>query len=294
MPIQLSSLGGPVHMIGNFGYNLQHFGSGEPNVSVNLSPLEKAMTRIFFKAAIVNSHEMITLLMLNDTIKRHYPNLKRVLIINYMPGGRQDRICNPGEALSVKVYADMINSCNFDEVQVIDPHSDVTPALLDRCKVVGIQEMVEKSILHILEDHKTDSTICIVSPDVGASKKNHDLVKKILTAHLEPQLIGMNIHHLQAHKHRDVQTGNIVSTKLLDQPVTGHKFLVVDDICDGGRTFIELAKVMVKAGVPKEDLYLYVTHGLFTRGVENLKKGYNKIFTHSTPMNPELQGVVIV
>ena len=51
-------------------------------------------------------------------------------IIPYLPGARQDRR-RPGEALSCKVYADLINRCRFDRVVCLDPHSDVMPALIE-------------------------------------------------------------------------------------------------------------------------------------------------------------------
>jgi ribose-phosphate pyrophosphokinase len=40
---------------------------------------------------------------------------------------------------------------------------------------------------------------------------------------------------------------------------------MVDDICDGGRTFIELAKEL--RGMGAEKVHLYVTHGFFTKGL---------------------------
>ena len=50
--------------------------------------------------------------------------------------------------------------------------------------------------------------------------------------------------------------------------------LVLDDICDGGRTFIELAKAT--SGI-QFDLQLAVTHGIFSKGREELNKYYSKI-----------------
>jgi ribose-phosphate pyrophosphokinase len=50
----------------------------------------------------------------------------------------------------------------------------------------------------------------------------------------------------------------------------------VDDICDGGRTFIEISKAL--DGYQGE-LYLFVTHGIFSKGFEELFKHFTKIYT---------------
>jgi hypothetical protein len=58
----------------------------------------------------------------------------------------------------------------------------------------------------------------------------------------------------------------------------GCKFVIIDDICDGGRTFIELAKAILDK-VPDAKIYLIVTHGLFTSGFDQLNEYFEKVFT---------------
>ncbi len=60
------------------------------------------------------------------------------LFCPYFPGCRSDRVGkkNEGEALSSKVYAQLVNSLQFNEVVVFDPHSDVVPSLLDNRRIV--------------------------------------------------------------------------------------------------------------------------------------------------------------
>lgn len=55
------------------------------------------------------------------------------LHIPYVPYARQDRVCYPGEALSAAVFAKLINAQGYDSVHCWDCHSDVMPALIDRC-----------------------------------------------------------------------------------------------------------------------------------------------------------------
>ncbi|HCW17254.1 MAG TPA: phosphoribosylpyrophosphate synthetase, partial [Achromobacter sp.] len=53
--------------------------------------------------------------------------------------------------------------------------------------------------------------------------------------------------------------------------------LVVDDICDGGRTFLELASAL--RDTTRQPVYLYVTHGIFSKGLGELNARYAGIFT---------------
>jgi len=41
-----------------------------------------------------------------------------------------------GEALSVKVFAGLINNLNLTSVTIFDPHSEVISALLNNCLVI--------------------------------------------------------------------------------------------------------------------------------------------------------------
>ncbi len=54
--------------------------------------------------------------------------------------------------------------------------------------------------------------------------------------------------------------------------------LIIDDLCDGGATFIEEAKYLKKL-FPDKKLHLYVTHGLFTKGVDHVAAHFDCIYT---------------
>jgi ribose-phosphate pyrophosphokinase len=54
--------------------------------------------------------------------------------------------------------------------------------------------------------------------------------------------------------------------------------VIVDDICDGGRTFTEIAKA-IRTQVPNARIYLVVTHGIFSAGFEELEKYFERIYT---------------
>ena len=69
-------------------------------------------------------------------------------------------------------------------------------------------------------------------------------------------------------KFKDPVTGivsEIGSPDLNPELVKGKKCLIVDDICDGGGTFVGSAKLLIEAGADRVDLY--VTHGIFSKGI---------------------------
>ena len=193
-----------------------------------------------------------------DALQRMDVKLKN-LIIPYFPAARQDRVMIIGEPLSVKVYAEIINTFNFKKVIVFDAHSEVTPAVLNNCEVVPNHTFIQKVIQEIGND------VLLISPDGGALKKIYKAA----------EFLG-GIDVVECSKSRDVKTGKLKEFKVYDDNLQGKDCLIVDDICDGGGTFIGLAEELKKKNAGK--LYLAVSHGIFSKGFEELKC-FERIFT---------------
>ena len=60
-------------------------------------------------------------------------------------------------------------------------------------------------------------------------------------------------------------------------------FIIIDDICDGGATFVNIAKELKQLN-PSAALHLVVTHGLFTKGFDVLSD-FTSIHMHNNPFN---------
>lgn len=117
-----------------------------------------------------SNDDLINLALLRDAIARKYPKMNVSLTIPYFPYARQDRVCNPGESLSVKVITTFINSLGFDYVYVTDPHSEVLGACLDNMFVMETLHNVRKA-LGIAMGERSWINAALVSPDAGANKK---------------------------------------------------------------------------------------------------------------------------
>jgi ribose-phosphate pyrophosphokinase len=222
------------------------FPSGETHVRIENPGSLQFAQHIYFTFNFRQDTEMVQLIMLVDAVRRINNKADLYLDIPYFPGARQDRVCYPGEALSVKVYADIINSLNFTRVRVFDPHSEVTTALVNNISVDTNENLVS-SALHTVLKGKRKATI--VSPDAGANKKIFNLCKQL--KHLEITVV-------RADKKRDTKDGKILGTEVFIDDLKGEDCFIIDDICSRGGTFIALAKALKEKNAG--DIYLIVSH----------------------------------
>jgi Phosphoribosylpyrophosphate synthetase len=242
-----------------------------------VDPAVASWKAVNLTAHLKNAVDIMDLVMVTDAIRRLNPALEIHLYMPYLPYARQDRVPRPGESLTIKPFCDIINLQRYNTVTVLDIHSDVGAALLDRLTHITLPQIVAKLGRHAWE------RVVLVAPDAGAVKKVEELAR----------LVGVT-RIAYGSKHRDVETGKIVGTSvdIPFEPTPRLTWLVVDDICDGGFTFIELAKALREKLQPFEadymrvsgdndycSLELFVTHGLFTKGYALLTKHYDQIRT---------------
>lgn len=238
------------------------FSGGEPHIKINPNFDKSKDVTITHR---INSFNDLGLLCLAvDALERMDVKLGS-LIIPYFPAARQDRVMTKGEPLSVKVYAKIINSLNFNKVIVFDAHSEVTSAVLNNCIVITNNNFIEKVI------HEIGSDLLLISPDGGALKKIYKV----------SEFLG-GIEVIECSKSRDVKTGKLTGFKVYNEDLKGKDCLIVDDICDGGGTFIGLADELKKKNAGK--LYLAVSHGIFSKGFSDLKY-FERIFTTDSIKN---------
>jgi ribose-phosphate pyrophosphokinase len=243
-------------------YELTKFPGGEINVRLgvlpNLFSAQKCVTFIY--AYLRSSDDIMALLLVTDALRRY--GVRDISItIPYLPYARQDRVCNHGESLSLKVLCDLINSQEYRSVTVWDVHSDVSLALLNNVVNLSAINFLSPALSTNLFD--PDRTI-FVAPDAGAIKKVAELSKRL------------SVSFIRADKTRNPATGEIAGTTVYSGHVGNQDFLIVDDICDGGRTFTELAAELRPLTTGK--LMLYVTHGIFSKGTSVFDGVFDSVF----------------
>ena len=248
------------------------FSGGEPHIKI-LSDLN-AIEEVTVTTRIQSFNDFGLLLIAIDALRRM--SIKTIhLFLPYMPAARQDRVMITGESLSVKVYADLINGLNLDSVTIFDPHSEVAPALLNNCKVISNHRFIKKVIAEINTD------VILISPDGGALKKIYKV----------SEFLG-GLPVIECSKKRNVKNGQLEGFKVYEDDLKGKDCLIVDDICDGGGTFIGLAEELKKKNAG--NLYLAVSHGIFNKGVDVLNQYFTKIYTTDSFKSIVEDGVVQV
>jgi ribose-phosphate pyrophosphokinase len=238
-------------------FKSMYFSGGEPHVELSaeaMKALHDVDKPVLIDARVGSMHDFGTMLALTNAVQQYRDDVS--LLIPYFPGARQDRQ-QEGFAFTAKMYADIINAQKYETVYILDPHSQVTVGLLDRPEVIPTTEIVKQ----FMEGKDIVGLIC---PDAGARDRTNKLAREL----------GMD-HVVYASKQRDSKTGALTGFKLDPLPVHG-QYLVVDDICDGGGTFLGLAKEYYND--PKaSSLHLWVTHGIFSKGMKELSTLYSTI-----------------
>lgn len=236
------------------------FPGGEVGVKIE----DQFAGQVDIVARIKSSDDILALAQVKEILDQRACD-KVNLLLPYVPYSRQDRPCDKGESFSLKVFAKILNGMEFDRVKIIDPHSDVSTALIENVQVITQDSVIGR--FPELNSFIRDNDCVFVSPDAGANKKTLNLAKKFN-------------HHafIRADKVRDVKDGSIKETFVYSDDLAQKTCIIADDICDGGRTFIELAKVLKQKNSGM--VILYVTHGIFSQGTQKiLESGIDQIWT---------------
>jgi len=246
------------------------FHGGEPHIKIKTDLTKVEEVTITHRLNSFNDFGL--LLVAIDAVKRMGIN-KIDIFIPYFPGARQDRVMIVGEPLTVKVYANILNQAGVHNITVFDPHSEVTPALLDNCTIIENNSFIEKVVKALPDD------LILISPDGGALKKIYKVA-----AHLKKYRV------VECGKIRDVTSGKLSGFKVGAENLNNKPCLIVDDICDGGGTFNGLATELKNKN--SGDLYLAISHGIFSKGTDTLTDNFNKIYTTDAVRNMNGNNVI--
>lgn len=204
-----------------------------------------------------DANDLVTLGLWADYARQK--GVKTVAYIPYFPAARADR----GNPFGAKVYADIVNSFNLDEVIIFDPHSPVIVELINNVHVVDSAKVIRAAVAGPVAKASDRGYVGIIAPDKGAVERASHAAE------------ALELPLFKATKERDFETGKLTNFAVEELPSEG-RLLVVDDICDGGFTFSGLVEA---SGLTRERLSLWVSHGIFSgRAGENLSL-FGEVFT---------------
>lgn len=199
------------------------------------------------------------------------PTMPFNLHVPYLPFARQDKDITNDSTFALHPFTDMLNWLRCDEVTAVDVHNpSATKYLLNNFRNISPEGIHAEVIGKI-------RPTTIIFPDGGAKNRY-------------PHLVGMAPAYVVFEKKRDQATGRITGYELTEGAFgKGHNCLVVDDICDGGATFLSLEQALRDGNIRGLcTLHLFVTHGLFSKGRKPLEDvGFKLYTTDSLPRNTE-------
>lgn len=248
------------------------FPSGcEPHIKISPYQIRDGIT---ITCRIQSTKDIILILLTVDALRRMGEKSIR-LFIPYLPFARQDRVMVDGEPLSVKVMADLINSCGFEKVEIYDPHSEVALALINNCDVRDNHSFVRR----VLTDKANYTIVC---PDAGAYKKIFKLC----------QALKYRGRIALCNKIRNVDTGEILSTVCDVEDFEGKDVYIVDDICSKGGTFMLLSDKLRQLNCGK--INLVVSHYENSADIAKFKNhGIDMVYKTNSMNDYSVEGYVI-
>lgn len=233
-----------------------------PELELNLS--DKDNRKIVIDCKLKSSDDIMDMLLVSNAIWHNYAGWFHITFnVWYLPYARQDRICYTGEAFSTEVMRGVLDLVKCQTLNVADIHS---PQLFSNSKVV------ETTVLDIFKANPDilKGITALVAPDKGSVKKVESIANHF------------NLPVIYYNKVRDTESGWITDYEVVKgiEHISGGNLLVVDDICDGGKTFELLSESLDRFRVSKADtISLYITHGIFSKGIDKLDDMYDKIIT---------------
>lgn len=207
--------------------------------------------------ARIRNGEIVELAQLVDAL-HHVDNARVDLILPYLPYSRADRRFVRGDTHGLLVFAKLLNSIPYARVFTLDAHSTVASAFVRDLTNVDPDPFIKLAVENMQET--ADEPVTILLPDKGS---------------VDRYLFINNA--LYCGKERDALTGKILEFQVPPKEAfQTKKVLIVDDICDGGGTFLGIAGQLASYNL---ELSLYVTHGIFSQGFDKLAYAFRYIYT---------------
>lgn len=222
--------------------NVEHYPDGTQKINLKSSVEGENYIEWFYE----RDEEFLTVAYITGHCRDILKDCSINLYLYYIANARMDRIHNRYEIFTLKHFCKLINSLNFNQVYVLDPHSNVSVALLDRCVQLNIRNWVDDVIESIKENDK-DIDLILYFPDAGACKKYSNIFTEY--------------KYCWGEKKRDWDTGEILGLEVKTnngEPINGKTVLMIDDIVSYGGSLYFSSLELMKLGVYQ--IYAYATH----------------------------------
>lgn len=222
-------------------------------------------------AHVQSSDDLLRLLLYLQATRLTFDG--RVVFIPYLPYARQDRAAVAGDPDALDALARLLGTTTVREFVTLDVHSKHAR---DRFLEAGCM-LTSLSPLPYLERYvdglvRRERPLVLVAPDAGAREK----VTEYALGLARPG--GVSI--ICCAKKRASDTGALSGFEIVSAPdaLPEHaSVVVVDDICDGGGTFLGVAETLRAKYGGALQLHLFTSHGIYSKGLETLLAAYQSL-----------------
>ena len=227
---------------------LSRFSNDEARVWINETNPGRIAVVVQSLSAPTDEH-LVEFCLIGDALQRL--GVKRIIaVIPWLGYSKQDKIFRPGEPLSVKVIAKMLQVIPLEKVITFDLHNLAIPGFFE-VPVVNLSG--RKVFREYCRKLVTDKTV-IAAVDAGSVKSSE---------RFSEDLGGVSLVYM--NKVRDLVTGKVVY-KSMSEPVEGKTVLIKDDLISTGNTLVEAAKFLKQNGA--ETIDVCTTHHLYVPGAQ--------------------------
>jgi ribose-phosphate pyrophosphokinase len=237
-----------------------------PGGEVGVRAVGPAPSRLL--ARVHGSDELLALVMYLGAV----PGQVQHVCIPYLPYARQDRVAVAGDPIAIEVLARLLASTGVRSFATVDAHSDVAARAFAAagCSLENLP--AAPWLARYLADIAGTATAVarptwFVAPDKGARPRTAAAATAVST---RDRPAGV-VHCLKV---RDPATGKLQGFRV-DAAASPRELgadplvVIVDDICDGGGTFLGVAQALRTAygDVP---LHLWTSHAILSKGTDTL------------------------
>lgn len=196
---------------------------------------------------------------------------KIILVAPYLGYMRQDKRFNPGESISSRIMAKLLNQ-SVDKLITFDPHLHRYKSLKDIFTIPAIKLTANDLIAEYIQKHFRNEII--IGPDWESYQWAESIAKQIKVEATVLRKTRFSSRHVEEKMIKPIS-------------IKGREVIIVDDIISTGHTIAEAAKQARKMGA--KTISAIGVHGLFVEEAikELIQAGVNKVITtncieHST------------
>jgi ribose-phosphate pyrophosphokinase len=170
-------------------------------------------------------------------------------VVPWLGYSKQDKVFRPGEPLSVKVVAKILQTVPIKHLITFDLHNLAILGFFD----IPVTNLSAKSVfVERFKSKRTPKTV-VVAPDAGSIKMSTSFAQE-----LDVPVVYMD-------KKRDLATGEVIILGI-SRPVEEADVLIIDDMIVTGSTLVQTAKYLKQMNI--KSLSVCATHHLYVPGAQ--------------------------